>query len=581
MENKIQSQVESQILTQIKDELKQHNDTVLEANPNYANTQPKLIELLECYWNSKYRDIQDEVPFYNIVDAPVWVAAKGIDIDRNDIKVTAEDRNSEWGSFLMEKELRFWMKEKKFGAMLNDIVFNLSKYGTIVLKKIGDEIYNVYIKNIIIDPTVEFIKDSPYIIEKHEYSIAKFQEVGKKKGWNNVDEIVSQYRANKKTKVLVCERYGDYGGEYNYCVVAGADLDKKTESLGCWILFEGNRDPNYREVHWEKVPGRWLGRGNVEKLLEPQRAANEVNYYFHKGLQWTSLRIFQTRDEMAARNLLSELENGDVLRTLNEITPVATEEKNLSAFAYADSKWTKNIADRSFAQEPVSGQGVKSGVPLGSTQLSIGMSGQYFGFKQEILGMFIEDLIVEWIIPTFKKSNGKEHKVHLMKLMGDDLASEKFFNLLLSQQLWNKRITLLAKGKVPLGKEWEMFKAIETDRLKHSDYSIPDGLYDDINYKINVSITAEKINLSSKVAVAQIILQILGSNPAVFQDPTTRRIANKVMEWSGINPKGMLPDEIVGVTEFAGQARAQVGGSIAAPQAPTQQPQITQETNQL
>lgn len=43
-------------------------------------------------------------------------------------------QNSIW-SWLMDKDLKHWMKESGFGKTLNDIFFNLPIYGSVVLKR--------------------------------------------------------------------------------------------------------------------------------------------------------------------------------------------------------------------------------------------------------------------------------------------------------------------------------------------------------------------------------------------------------------------------------------------------------------
>ena len=89
----------------------------------------------------------------------------------------------------------------------------------------------------------------------------------------------------------------------------------------------------------------------VERLFEEQIAINQNENLFRAGLRWTSKHIFQTRDETVASNLLTDVEDGDLLIVQSEITPIVVEERNLHAYRESDAKWETNVMRKSFAYD--------------------------------------------------------------------------------------------------------------------------------------------------------------------------------------------------------------------------------------
>jgi hypothetical protein len=96
---------------------------------------------------------------------------------------------------------------------------------------------------------------------------------------------------------------------------------------------------------------------------------------------------------------------------------------------------------------------------------------------------------------------------------------------------------------------------------------------------MNIVITGEEIDTASRLTTLQTIFQIIGSNPAILQDKKARRILYKMTDLAGINPNELgLEDQTEDLGTTLGNVRAQRGGSIAAPQAPSTQPIVTPST---
>ena len=570
---------------QISKEIADWDQTELDCNPSFARTQKDVINLIDSYWVSKYvQGDQDssgfKKAFFNIVTNPTEVASKMIDLDTKDIRVIAEEGQDFYPSWLLGKELKIWMKDNKnddgktFGQILNEMVFMWPKYGHILVKKTQDDINIVPLQNIINGPKSKSILQSRRVIERHEYTPEELEE----KPWDHIEEVIDKY-TNSEGKIVIYEMHGPWreSKEYNYFIVP--EKGKNDE-----IMFYDKIDRSdlYRELKWDDIPGRAMGRGQVEKLFENQIVKNQDVGLERAGLRWSSKHIFQTKDQTIAKNLLTDIENGDLVLVNSEITPIAVEERNLAFYRQSDAKWDANAADITFSHEPVSGERSPAGATLGGQVLATKMAGQYYDLKRQELGLFMTGLITDWILPTFKKEKNKEHKVHWLSLLGDDTTAEGLFNTIVSHNTTLRQVEMISKGVWPLGEKLDILKSLEGEKVKKSNLEIPKGFYDDLKYKIRVIIDSEQIDLASRMTTLQTVLQILGSNPTILQDRVTKKVFYRLLDLAGISPIDMgFEEQVPGLVETAqSQMQAQKGGSIAASK-PTTMPQTTPTQTQI
>lgn len=544
----------------LETEKTQYEQKVLKTNPSFAETTKDILDLIDLYWVSKYRDGDSDSlgfkkTFYNIVNFPIETNSKMLDLDTKDIKIMAEDWASYWPAWLLGKELKMWMKDKQFGRQLNKYALNFPKYGHIIVKKVDDDVELVPLQNLIFKPDAKDIKDIP-IIEKHFYTPSGLKQEAKKRGWDRTEAEKATKSPDEDGNVIVYEIYFPEGyieEDNNYYIFA----EDSTEEL-----FSAKKtECPYKELVWERLEGRLLGRGQVEKLFEEQIYMNRIGNYKAEGLHWTSKHLYQTRDTGIASNLLTSVENGEILIVNSELSPVAVEERNLSVYREEERKWEENVSRRTFTREPITGGRAPAGTPLGSTIIQTKQATDYFDQKKEELGMFIKEILWDWVLPEFKKQKRSEHKLLIKNILeGDEENSEKFFKLQLNQRM-NK---IKARTDKHLSADqWKIRKSIQSEMLKNEEIKIPKGLYDNLKYKIDIIITGEQTDTQGRITTLQTIFQILGSNPTILQDKRVRKIFNKMLDLSGFNPEDLQSEEEVNFEETIGEARAQRGGSIA------------------
>lgn len=531
----------------------------LKANPVFASTQGKLINLIDCYWNSKFSGSSYDSrgfrkPFLNAVRVPTFVGAKATDLDTKNIRTYSQEGQDFHKSYIFNKELKFYFRENHFDLLLNQITWNRPKYGHIILKKVKDKIYFVPIENDYSGVETEGLGNP--MVEYHEYD---FDEL-RKMNWDNIEKAISLYDKMGKDKVCCWEITGKVDDtKNNYNIITASEYGETI------YLVSSNVENNYKQLKWEDVPGRHQGRGVVEEQFESQIAINENEYLFRLGLQWTSKKLFQTRDTQIVRNLLSDALNGDVLTVNSPLEPVALEERNLSAFAYADNKWQSHSQSQSFATDIMQGKRPPSGTPAATSILQAQQAGGYYDLKRQDYGIFIKDVVEDWILPDFKKDKSKAHEIHLLKLLGNDNGSNIFFNAILGDETNKKVVEFMSKGKILSSQELQLLKGLTAEQMKNKNIMIPDNFYD-FEYQVDVVVTGEQIDLSQRATALQTALQVIGSNPTVLQDPTVRRLYFKLLEATGVSP-GEIFDEDIPSFQTAVQATspAQVGGSIARP----------------
>ena len=564
---------EEKLFEAIKSEINYSETTKISANPEFASTEQGRLDLIDRYMMSKYRDGDRDsfgnlMVFYNIVSFPVEVASKQLDLDTKDIQLIAEDERY-WETWLMEKELRFWMKDKMFGKQLNDYAYYYPRDGHVILKKVDDDIILVPLKNLRFRPDALSLSSTP-IIEKYEYMPDEFREEAKKRGWENWRKV-----------------------ELNPDKVQNGQFEKignKVQVFGCWfpkgfldnednyfiVSYDGHvlaswEEPEvfYKGLGWEKVNGRLLHRGLVEKLFNEQIYLNRIANYKADGLNWSSKHFWQTRDNSFNTNLLGHAENGEVFTTNDEITPVSVEERNLAFYNQEETRWESQAMRRAFAMESISGERSPSGTPLGSSVLQAQMTQGFYDQKKENLAMFLKEVLWDWVLPDFKKDLHGQHDIMMRNIMSSEKGAEKFFNLNLNERLNREKMVKFLPQEM-----WDLRKALISEELKGSKLTVPRGFYDDLKYKMEIVIVGESIDVASKLTTLQTLFQIIGSNPSVLQNKTTKNILFKMLNLAGFNPKDFEEEEVPTVQDVSQQAQAQRGGSIAAP-IPASMPQLS------
>lgn len=592
--------MEETIFEQIVNEIDEFENREIKLSPTCTFNQKDTIDRIINYNNSKFLDGSDidhdglKRYFFNITYSRRKNATKAIDLDTKDFMFVGEDGEDYYPVWFFEKEFKQWVKEKGYGKFLNKIVDDLPTYGSVVVKKLTKYSNDardmiVDLRNLYNEQSAPTLKKATYVIEKHNYTPSEF----KKNKWDNMDEVLNDFYSREEGKYIeVYERYGEVPENWIY---ENGDPNNYVLSVFIVYFYEGSKDGiilfydaideiPYEECHFDKIDGRWLGRGIIESLFDVQVKKNEITNLYGKGLWWNSLKIYQTQDETIKRNLLQEVSNGDVISTRSPIAPIANEERNLSSYIQEDAKWERLADQITFSYAPITGERLPSGTPLGSAVLQSQAAQSFFDYIRENIGLFLKDIIWNLIIPQFKQEKYEDHIINLKVLSPEEIAK---IDKIVENYEYNKRLlSIIGQGKLPTYKDAETVRAVVRSALqqnKNRYVEIPEGFYDSLKMKMDIVITGENIDTAAKMTTLQVALQMLSSNPMIVKDAQTKKVFYKLLELAGLNPADIevLPDEAPPEEEL--MRTLPQGGSIALPPTPTGQtvPPVVEQNQQI
>jgi len=535
------------ILEQLNNYLADYEEEV-DITENYKFNLKETINKIELYNASKFlsgdSDSQNNHKYFeNIANPQCGNATKNIDLDRKDIEVHAENGKDRLKAMIYNNELKYWMRKANTGVLLNKIVENLPKYGSVILKKVGKDIKMIPLKFIILDPAVsnldnDFDIKSSYIVQRHSYNIMQLK---KQKKWDKdkIDIIIEKLRKEKKNEIDVYEIYAEMENEY----IKGAG--KKGYSLGMAVVCDDEtlyiqkiKKFPYKKVDYLTIEGRALGLGIIEMLFDPQRRWNEMCNQKALSMKLGSKHIYQSRDTTVASNIMTDLLDGEILKVNSEITPIATEERNLGAYSQEESKLMGVIRSLANAHEIMTGENLPSRTPFRLGALMNENAGKLFEFIRENVSLFLEEMIREWVLPQFEAGIVKEHIFELYDAKTIRLIVEKDINRRLNIAI---KDYVLSSGEYPTKEEVDMLK--ETLMSKHNDTEFAKIVerYLEFPKTLSIDITGESSNRTVELESMTNFMQLLGQNPILLQDPQFRPMMEEIAGKIGINPT-LIPE---------------------------------------
>lgn len=565
--------METTIFAQIRKENQQFLYNYISPVPGWSFNQYQTIKRISLYLQGKYENAEmflgrDKL-FFDIVTPPCEVASKMLNVDTKNIKlIPINDPKNYYPVYLLEKELKVWLKTSKMGKILNQIAEEAPRYGSVVLEKTTDGAEVVDLRRLFIDPSVDYIRQSRFITTVHYMTENQLKETG----WDNVDVAIARFSNSNAAPsyedksgdvnlivstplIKVTKRYGEVPQYWlddgksdklvkSLFIVAGADVietnseGKPVGDAGV-VLFKSKwnkKEYPYKDFHYNKVKGRWLGRGVVESLFDVQVRVNELKNQKRLSMELSTIHLFQTKDKSLVRNVLTDLENGDVIFSPNGIEPVANEERNLSAFKDEEVSYLNQADKLTFAYEAVRGETPASTTPLGTTQIAVAQATSVYGFKRQNLDLMYQEFFNEFVMPQLLKDLSIEH---IMRFTGTSQEIDKLDEA--SAQLYANEVvkkTALSGGKIDTQlQEDAIQKALNTYRKLGSNrfLKIKDNFYKNAEWEFDFNIDNEQVDPNTIVQNAQAIMPFF-ENPAILQDPRAKVVFSKLAQQLGISP---------------------------------------------
>lgn len=559
------------IFSQIRQEARDFYDNYISIVPGYTFNQYETIKRIHLYQSSKFENggsyLGRDLIFYNVVNAPCEVAMRMLNVDTKHIRLWPMNPKSYFSTFLLEKELKQWLKTSKMGKVLNRIAEEAPRYGSVVMEKTKDGAELIDLRRFILDPTVDTVTQSRFVTTIHYMTPSELRETG----WDDVETAIERFSSIDTPEsyedgegnihqmastpyIKIHKRYGEVperwlGGRGDKVVkalfiIAGADHQEKNEQglpvgeAGV-ILFKSkwHKDWPFKDFHYTKVKGRWLGLGIIEALFDVQVRFNELKNTKRFSMELSSMHLFQTKDKGIVRNALTDLQNGDILTSSSGIEPILNEERNLAAYKDEEAGYAQHADRLSFAYEAVRGEPMPASTPATNALIAQQASTSVYQFKRENLGLFLQEFFNELVLPQLMKDLNEEH---IMRFVGnaqelkkiDEAAAEIHAND------YVKSMLMQGKAVTPEMLELEKARAVkEYKKLGENRFlKMKKAFYEKAEFEFDFVITDEQVEPATLVQNTQSVLMAVAQNPLILQDPRIKMLFYKYAEILGVSP---------------------------------------------
>ncbi len=545
--------------------------------PGYDFSQYDAICRIHSYYSSRFIESSDEKRyFHNIVKDKVNDNVKNIDLDTKDFLIKSDNPKKDWlKSYLVQNKLKEVFKDIFLAEKLNEATKIFCKIGSLVEKKDEDSAVGFHVvdlRNLVCEPSARSLSESPVVIENHYLTESELLEKNAFWGSPNIKNIISFGKKKKSGTareddgngsigeseyINIKEVYSKvpasfFGGDSSasvlgkfYCYIdSGMRSDDAGSEYG-WILYKKKitkEEFPYKEKHLDKIEGRWLGVGVVESLFDPQVRKNEIVNLRFQALRLAALAIFQTRDNTILRNILDDMANGDIMTMQDIFQRIPTEIREVSGYVAEENNVADNANKLANSMEITTGSELPSGTPYSLGALLDRNVNKYFDFIREGYGIFWESVIMDWLIPQNLNAINSEW----IYSISDTEMARKISEEFAKAKVWgNIKNYVFSRGRVPSLEEFNSAVDMAGRNImdKEMVLEIPEKFFSDFRYRFYFNSVNEEGDKRQQLITMSTIMEIIGKNPMILQNPITKRLLLSIMEISGVNPSAIFADE--------------------------------------
>ncbi|MFA6475735.1 MAG: hypothetical protein WCV88_06140 [Patescibacteria group bacterium] len=547
------------IFETITNEIDSYLNGQVPISEGYNFSQYKLIKRLALYANGIYPkgkiDKQGNYKYWiDIIQPRIDSEVKNIDFDTKNIIAYSDSDKDSAAMLLINLSLKDWLSTNGQGVELNDAIEEGSGWGNVVWKKIKGGYERVSLKDFyVVNQQAKTLDDTP-VIEKH---ILTQSELRAKSGtWNNnVDEVIKNcgnksfvtipggasesketpyyeiYERNGEISTQALkEAQGKSGGDENEFVLARVVVAglKKGDKGGRYVLFAeelpGKMSDWYKEYHRGRYNGRWFRTGIIELLLDIQTRINEIRNQIARGLEWASKTLFRSQDRILANNILTDLKNGDVVKS-TDLQQIPVRMEGLDQLL-ADEDALLKMGDKlcnSF--EVVTGESMPSGTPFRLGSMLNQNANKLFDFIREKLGLSLGEVFQDWVLPDLMKYLRTKE---VLRLTGDPDLMKRYYEMVVNGWYVKNLIALPPHGP----EEATALKAQKLQEIQAKPeqfIKVEDDFWDGVKPRIKVDITGEGVSLPEELETLKTFVQL-------EQDPIRRSaLIEMAMKKKGID----------------------------------------------
>ena len=513
----------------------------------------EVIKTIEYYTDSRYLNGQTDSlgrdkPFYNIVNYRLNTAVKATPFDTKDIQLIPDGDENALRVSLLNKELHDWFKEVNYDKTINEQRYVRAKHGHVIVKKTEHEgklnIETVDLRNVVVDPSS--LENT--FVEIHYMTPSKLAKMRGK--WDYIDEILSDpNKISKKTvnaigsetetstdQIEIYEVYGEFpaseiyedGDEYEYSLY-------RLYTCGDYILDAREvKELPYKDLAWETVNGRSLGRGVVEDGFESQVWSNDAVIKERDMMEHASKIVFVTDDDEVEDNMLIDYDSGSIVHVNDgrKLTMLNNVPSSLPQIQAILNKWDSQYERTSSSFDSVTGATMPSRTPFRTVAMLQEAGNSMFKERLQEFGIWQKEIMYDWVLPYLIKKLKKEHMLVAefskdeFELYLDDFADHEV-NMFLSEATIKKKLIL--QEDLEALKEEAKLKALAKRVMR-----IPEGYYDDIKLKVDIVTTGENMDKQAMFESLNNLMITVSQNPQIMTDPALSKLFGKIIDLSGV-----------------------------------------------
>ncbi len=482
----------------------------------YYFSQRETLEAIDLASASKFKKgIWDEEgqrkTYLNIVNFYRDVMKMKININVSSYLFTPTLSAYTWGVWLMDRMFKLWASLHDYDDKIDEFAHDLSTYGSCVSIKAASCSERVSLRTMRVTQTAKSLYSAAayggYVIidgNKH------FNEMKEYPDWM-VDHLDRRTSYHVYTRfALVPEGLISKWRDLTDVQIARYEMDDEEDMvLAVAVLIpegvriEGNEGQGESliflekldedtwpldECHVERVDGRWLGRGEIEKQLENQISRNLNANFRRRGILWGAKKIFQSTDENVQSNLVYEVADGEVIHVKpnGQLSQVNTQNQQSGEIQNDDNAVKENSQQVSFAFEVATGEALPAGTPF---RLGVVLSqavATHFKLTQEIFSRFLKRAFFNEIIPIFKEEHKFAHEAQVaLGAPNMEAFREDIVNYHTNLRIFDQIIA----GKQPNPDTIKGQVMSELEKNQYAFIAVPDGFYENPQYYMVLNMT--------------------------------------------------------------------------------------------
>lgn len=514
----------------------------------YYYSQRDLLTSIDLACASKYRkgiwdDEGQRKTFINIVNFFRDVMKMKIKISVADYLFSPTSLDYTWIVWLFDRMFKLWASEESYNDQIDEYAHDLATYGTCVGKRLNDCTERVPLRTMRCTQTAKslyraaayggyvILEDEKHYNEMQNYPDWDLSRLSSDKSYPVMERygLVPQglidgwgYMSDEQISRYVVKEDEEYVLAMAIVVPEGANA-KGAAGADEALLYLQELDENswpLDECHAEKVDGRWLGRGEVEKQLENQIARNLNANYRRRSILWAAKKIFQSSDENIQENLVYEVVDGQILHPKQNglITQVNTQSQHTTEIKGDDDSWDANSKQNSFAFEVATGQSMPSGTPFRLGIVLDRAVSSHFKLVRSTFSNFLKRSFFNQLIPLFQEEYADEHDAQIAISSSDiDAFKEDIVNFHTNSRIFEAMLN----GERPSPSEIRLQVEQELVKNAYAFIAVPKNGYDNIQKYMKLNLTDD---ISAEVADLTTLYQVMSQKGDARAEHVLREI---------------------------------------------------------